>query len=192
MDTQFLKLLDLTVDLFFDTSTPSPQNQWESLKHTLQDIAKRYIQPRRYHQYTRVRARVEYSDPKRDNPGHATRWHEQGERNNKYFYRVIQSRQAQQTIQSLRSSTTNEIVTSASDIIQEAQAFYRKLYSPDPIDDAAVTNLLHNIPPDILLTTDQANRLMGKPNLATVDSLLSYAPIDKSPGLDGIPFEVYK
>ena len=35
----------------------------------------------------------------------ATRWHETGERNNKYFYNVIKQRQSQQTIQSLRSSS---------------------------------------------------------------------------------------
>ena len=39
----------------------------------------------------------------------ATRWHEQGERNNKYFYRVIKSRQVQQTIQFLKCSETGSI-----------------------------------------------------------------------------------
>ena len=38
----------------------------------------------------------------------ATRWHELGEHNNKYFYRIIKERQSQQTIQSLRCSSTGE------------------------------------------------------------------------------------
>lgn len=77
-------------------------------------------------------------------------------------------------------------------VIHEAQVFYRQLYSPDTIDDAAVNSLLNNLPPDTFLTTNQANSLTEKPNLATIDSLISHTPTGKSPGLDGIPFEVYR
>jgi hypothetical protein len=58
----------------------------------------------------------------------------EGEKNNKYFYRVIPERQNQQTIQAVRSTTTGKILTSTGDILQEAHRFYTTLYSPEDID----------------------------------------------------------
>ncbi|KAK4515304.1 uncharacterized protein ATC70_002914 [Mucor velutinosus] len=46
----------------------------------------------------------------------ATRWLEQGERSNKYFYRSIKVRESQQTIQSLKCSTTGDILVEAAAI----------------------------------------------------------------------------
>lgn len=65
----------------------------------------------------------------------ATRWHESGERNTKYFYKVmIKSREAKQTIQAIKSSSSGELVTSTADILGEAHIFYSQLYSLTEID----------------------------------------------------------
>jgi hypothetical protein len=122
----------------------------------------------------------------------ATRWHELGERNNKYFYRVIKERQSQQTIQSLKCSTTGSVLVDAADIVREARGFYRKLYTPDDIDAEAVDSLLSGIPPEAVLSSDSADLLVALPDFDTVWSVLMHAPKSKSPGLDGIPFEVYQ
>ncbi|KAG2192841.1 hypothetical protein INT47_012370 [Mucor saturninus] len=100
----------------------------------------------------------------------ATRWHELGERNNKYFYRVIKERQSKQTIQSLKCSATGSVEVNSDDIIREARGFYQELYTPDLIGDAAVDSLLASIPDDVVLSPEDSD----------------------SPGLDGLPFEVYK
>jgi hypothetical protein len=57
----------------------------------------------------------------------ATRWKEKGERNNKYFYRVIKQRIAQQTILSLKPSRTGQRITSNNEILSEARHYYTQL-----------------------------------------------------------------
>ncbi|KAG1038429.1 hypothetical protein G6F43_012688 [Rhizopus delemar] len=122
----------------------------------------------------------------------ATRWHEKGEQNNKYFFRVIKERQTQQTIEALRCSSTGAILQKTSDILQESHSYYQKLYTPDTIDENAVSTLLESIPNDAKLTPSQATTLTLAPSDSDVMDLLQHSPLGKSPGLDGIPFEVYK
>lgn len=122
----------------------------------------------------------------------ATRWHEQGERNNKYFYKVIKQRQAQQTIQSIRTLDTGDLITSTSGILREARTFYSSLYTPTPIDDGAMKLLLQAIPVSVRLTEAQCSSMDTPPTLEEIMSVIAYAPKDKSPGLDGLPFEIYQ
>lgn len=122
----------------------------------------------------------------------ATRWHEQGERNNKYFYRVIKDRQTTQTIQSLRNLQTGAVFHESQDIITEAQAFYRQLYTPESIDLEDMEHLLSSIPSEIKLSMDAASDLLEKPSRLDLLDLIARTPLGKSPGLDGLPFEVYR
>jgi hypothetical protein len=122
----------------------------------------------------------------------ATRWLEMGEQNNKYFYGVIKDREAQQTIQSLKRASTGERLTDMGEILQEARSFYQVLYTPDAIDLAAVNSLLANVPEDAKLQDAEADRLIEPPSTDTILGLLDHAPKTKSPGLDGLPFEVYQ
>ncbi|KAG1040734.1 hypothetical protein G6F43_012230 [Rhizopus delemar] len=121
----------------------------------------------------------------------ATRWHEKSEQNNKYFFRVIKERQTQQTIEALRCSLTGAILQKTSDILQESHLYYQKLHTPDTIDVNALSTLLESIPNDAKLTPSQATTLILAPSDSDVMDLLQHSPLDKSPGLDGIPFEVY-
>ena len=121
----------------------------------------------------------------------ATRWHENGERNNKYFYNVIKQRQSQQTIQSLRSSS-GDLLTNMSDIMAEARLFYQDLYTPDSIDLSSVDTLLSNIPPEVSVSDSQSVFLVAPITEIELMDLVQYSPVSKSPGLDGLPFEVYK
>ncbi|KAG2190947.1 hypothetical protein INT47_010013 [Mucor saturninus] len=122
----------------------------------------------------------------------ATRWHELGERNNKYFYRVIKERQSKQTIQSLKCSATGSVLVNSDDIIREARGFYQELYTPDLIDDAAVDSLLASIPDDVVLSPEDSDSLTDPILMDTLQILVGHTPLGKSPGLDGLPFEVYK
>lgn len=122
----------------------------------------------------------------------ATRWHELGERNDKYFYRVIKSRQAQQTIQAVHCEDTGELVTETADILKEARIFYERLYTPDETDDVATSLLLDNIPAEVSITAHQRDTIDRTPTTTEIMDIIEHTPSGKSPGLDGIPFEVYK
>lgn len=122
----------------------------------------------------------------------ATRWHELGERNNKYFYKVIKSRQSRQTIQAIKNTSTGEIVTEISEIMHEARKFYTELYSPEEINENDVQSLLANFPEEIKLSTTQQTKLDQVPTKMKFMDIIKRAPHGKSPGLDGIPFELYQ
>lgn len=124
--TKFLDhTIDMFFDTLEDASHPHsalpPQDQWEALKHLIQHTAKRHTQgaTKRYKRrlsalqqqrqellsnnrdVTHVEQEIESltnKDTRHAMLRSATRWHEKGERNNAYFYRVIKSRQQQQTI----------------------------------------------------------------------------------------------
>ncbi|GAN01832.1 conserved hypothetical protein [Mucor ambiguus] len=122
----------------------------------------------------------------------ATRWLEQGEQNTKNFFNVIKDRGAQQTIQSLKKASTDEKLTSMGDILHEPRSFYQMLYTPDAIDLAAVHSLFGNIPEEAKLREMEVERLIKPPTTDCFLLLLDHALKNKSPGLDGLPFEVYR
>ncbi|KAJ8656559.1 hypothetical protein O0I10_007636 [Lichtheimia ornata] len=122
----------------------------------------------------------------------ATRWHDKGERNNQYFYRVIKTRQQQQTIQSLKSMDNGTTLTDSRAIIQETRRFYQRLYTPEDIDPTAIDQLLNNIPTDVKLSSSDTEDILSSLSKLDLIDLLDHTPLGKSPGLDGIPFEVYR
>ena len=83
----------------------------------------------------------------------ATRWHEQGERNNKYFFGVIKSRQNQQTIQTIRCSQTGDLLLDSNSILRKARSFYSSLYSPEDVDTTAINTLLSCIPDTVRISS---------------------------------------
>ncbi|CAO0793253.1 unnamed protein product [Mucor circinelloides] len=121
----------------------------------------------------------------------ATRWKEQGERNNKYFYRVIKDRARQQSIQGIRNETTNVISTKPDDILKDARLYYQDLYSADPVDPTAISTLFASIPESCQLLPSHRDSLTADITVDELGLVLTHAPKSKSPGLDGIPFEVY-
>ncbi|SAL97863.1 hypothetical protein, partial, partial [Absidia glauca] len=122
----------------------------------------------------------------------ATRWQDQGERNNKYLYRVIKQRTAQQTILSLKASRSGQRITNNSEILEEARLFYRKLYRPTEVDHDAIDHLLSHIPDTATMDTDTAATLIRPTSDLELKGLINHSPLGKSPGLDGLPFELYK
>ena len=76
--------------------------------------------------------------------------------------------------------------------MKEARSFYTDLYTPEPIDISSVDSLLENIPSDVKLSSFDTDRLVAPVIVDDLLSLVSHSPLGKSPGLDGIPFEVYK
>lgn len=58
-----------------------------------------------------------------------TQWYEQGERNNKYFYRVLKSRQNVNSVTEIKVPILNKIYTDSKGILKQVSAFYKKLYN---------------------------------------------------------------
>ncbi|OBZ81005.1 Transposon TX1 uncharacterized protein, partial [Choanephora cucurbitarum] len=77
-------------------------------------------------------------------------------------------------------------------MLRDATLFYTDLYSPDPIAQEAVDTLLATIPSNVGLTVTEQNQLVDPPTIDESQSLLQHAPSGKSPGLDGLPFNLYR
>ncbi|CDH54787.1 hypothetical protein RO3G_11686 [Lichtheimia corymbifera JMRC:FSU:9682] len=122
----------------------------------------------------------------------AIRWHESGERNNKYFFNVLKQRQAATTIHHLRDPQTRELFTTMGDIMQHARHFYMDIYSPTEIDQPAVDHLLSSIPSSVRVTEAQGNHLIRPFTLDELVGAIDHSPLGRSPGMDGLPFELFK
>lgn len=59
----------------------------------------------------------------------STRWYEQGERSNAYFYKTIKNRSQAVSISSLRNQRSGQILTQTEDILQCAKDFSTNIYS---------------------------------------------------------------
>ena len=224
-DEEFVKLLDHTLDLFFENIDDpnnahhsfSPQDHWEKLKHLIQCTAKRHTRGATSKYKNRlstlqrqcqtllsssiagnaeqVEQQIESLTKKDTHQAmlrSATRWHENGERNNAYFYRVIKTRQQQQTIQSLKCPQSNSVLSSQQDIIHAARSFYQQLYTPEEINLTVMDRLLANVPSTVKLSASDASLLTETLHMVDLLDLVAHTPSGKSPGLDGLPFELYK
>jgi hypothetical protein len=120
-----------------------------------------------------------------------TRWEEKGERSNKYFFRVLKQRAQQSSLTSIRNPDTNQIHHTPVAMIQEASRFYTVLYTPTPSDGSETQQLLAQVPSQSLSPNqkEQLTALMDHDYLA---SIVAHSPNRRSPGLDGLSFELYK
>ena len=120
----------------------------------------------------------------------ATRWAEKGEQSNAYFFKVIKQRNTSTTMRAVirpdgsMASNTDEILSTAHD-------FYVSLYSPESRDKAASREILSAVPSSVKLKKGEKNDLLEPPSLELVSQMLSNSPRRKSPGPDGLPFELY-
>ncbi|KAF9115426.1 hypothetical protein BGX30_006291 [Mortierella sp. GBA39] len=73
------------------------------------------------------------------------KWRELGERNTKYFFRILKSRATKRTIIHLKIPDSDDTVPSPDDLCRVGKSFYRKLYTLDPINNTAVQELLSNL-----------------------------------------------
>jgi hypothetical protein len=91
------------------------------------------------------------------------------------------------------------ILMDAADIMNEARAFYQELYTPDNTVAEAIDPLLDSIPSVVTLSLAEADALINRPDAvinppdsADIPLLPHHAPKGESPGLGGLPFEIYQ
>lgn len=65
-------------------------------------------------------------------------------------------------------------------------------FTPEPIDEKALTSLLQAIQPSCCLTDNEKSAIVRSPTSLDIKYLIEITPCGKSPGLDGLPFELYK
>lgn len=119
------------------------------------------------------------------------RWREIGERCTRCFFRVLKSRATKRTITHLKVPDSDITVSSPSDLCGVGKSFYQKLYTPDLIDNAAVRELLSNLPALATLTQEDEDSLMRLINTEEIKEGLDRSARSKAPGMDGFPFDLY-
>ncbi|KAG1137008.1 hypothetical protein G6F37_011558 [Rhizopus arrhizus] len=120
------------------------------------------------------------------------RWREQGELSAGYLKRTAAQRQTHQIMKQLLHPVTSTLCSTPEEMIHASVSFYGSLYTPDPIDDDAVEDLLSTLPSSLCLSASDQRMLV---NSFTYDTLLdgvSRCPKRSSPGLDGLPYEILR
>ncbi|KAI9280929.1 hypothetical protein BC943DRAFT_382926 [Umbelopsis sp. AD052] len=106
--------------------------------------------------------------------------------------RVLKQRQRQQTIKSLRATETGETYTSPSKMLQHATKFYQNLYTPYLVNDEDITEVIQFVPHESNLSEAAISEFGEEITVSDLELLIYQSPKSKSPGLDGLPFELYQ
>ena len=126
---------------------------------------------------TQVRARV--------------KWLEESERNNKYFLSLENTRQASNVIEEIRLDN-GETVHEQRQVLHEIGKFYKKLYTSTGVNTGDIRTYLDTISVINPLSHYQKESLELLPSLKELDKVVYLMKDNRSPGMDGLPAELYK
>ena len=118
-----------------------------------------------------------------------TRWHEQGEKNTKYFLNLEKRRNAKSYISRLKLKNGQEI-TNLDEILKHQKLFYQNLYTAVPTSDVH-DNLFFNDPNLIKLNDDEQEELELPLTKEECLQTLKQCAKGKCPGSDGLSVEFY-
>jgi exonuclease III len=117
------------------------------------------------------------------------KWVEGGEKSSKYFHKLIAAKRISSSITRIKKCD-GSIVSSTADLCSEVHNFYKDLYSQGLVNENAQSKLVSYI--HTKLSTLQIEKLEDPISLFEVKNAISFAPLNKTPGADGLPFEFYK
>ena len=123
-------------------------------------------------------------------PRSRARWHEHGERNNKYFYSLEKRNYARKSVTKLKlndgSFTTNQF-----SILEEQKKYYETLYRSQVSDsqDAQESDVFFNLNSTPTLSEDEQALCEGLITQREALNALKDFSADKKPGIDGLPAE---
>lgn len=118
-------------------------------------------------------------------------WQEEGECSTQFFFNSLSERTRKRHIPSLRDPDTNLLATLPTEMIATATKFYSTLYTPTPSCPTATTLLIQNLTHTIPLQEQHNTDLITKLSTTNLENLLKHTPKRRSPGKDGLPFEIY-
>ncbi|KAG1134191.1 hypothetical protein G6F37_013284 [Rhizopus arrhizus] len=108
-----------------------------------------------------------------------------------FLVRCLKQRQHQQAVSGLQEVDGN-LVSEPAELVDCAQAFYQDLYSPTPVNPAALDDLLSSIPESVRLSSSDQTSLMAPWTEDEVLTCVSRTPNRSSPGVDGLPYEILR
>ena len=121
------------------------------------------------------------------------KWIEEGERNTKYFCNLEKNRGTKKVMTRLRT-TTGEVTTNQSEILQEQVTYYKNLYNQSPtVEDTedATRRFMQNVNMPTL-TENEAEYCEGHVTLEETSAALRQMKNGSAPGYDGITTEFMK
>ena len=116
------------------------------------------------------------------------RWIEEGESSSAFFFRLEKKRAADRLISGLRLDD-GSVVNSTSGLLAAFSLFYSKLFSAQPCDPHAQSELLSHVLSS--LTVVESSSCEGDLSLEECFAALSGMARLKAPGSDGLPMEFY-
>ena len=121
------------------------------------------------------------------------RWHNEGEKNTKYFLNLEKRHYKQGTISQLK--TDNDIViTTDKDILKECLSFYKNLYETKLTSEQDPSIMEKFFPAENTIHLSQEEQNLCEGPLTEKECLTSLKQMadGKTPGTDGLPAEFYK
>ena len=119
------------------------------------------------------------------------RWHNEGEKNTKYFLNLEKRHYKNGVISQLKIGE-NRFVTSDKDILKECENFYRNLYCSRTDTDYILNNKSFENSTKKALDNDARQTCEGLLTKSECLQALKNMEPDKTPGSDGIPADFYK
>ena len=123
-----------------------------------------------------------------------TQYYEQGDRPSKYFLNLEKSKQAKKSIYKLINEE-GKTLDNKQDILHEVNNYYKTLYKNnnclETVTEEIYTDFLPNAS-HITLSEDMKQSCEGIITNDEILKALKTTKNNKSPGIDGIPYEFYK
>ena len=119
-----------------------------------------------------------------------SRWHNEGEKNTKYFLNLEKEHCKQGNITQIKTNENSFVVTDK-DILNECVSFYESLYS-SKINNECLTEDIFQHPNQKHLNAEEQFSCEGLLKREECLEALKTMSSDKTPGTDGLPCEFYK
>ena len=116
------------------------------------------------------------------------KWTEEGESSSSYFFRLEKKRSVDRHIAALRTAD-GSLVSSSEDLCRVFSSFYRDLFTSEPCDPAAQSELFSHI--SSCLSNDDNQCCEGLLSPGECLTALKGMAHEKAPGCDGLPMEFY-
>jgi len=117
------------------------------------------------------------------------RWHNEGEKNTKYFLNLEKRHYKQGTISQLKLDNEN-FVSTDKEILNECENFYKRLYSSNKCSQNELTNsVFFGSQTEKKLNLTEQKGCEGLLNKAECLKALKDMERNKTPGSDGLPAE---
>ena len=120
------------------------------------------------------------------------RWHEEGERNTKYFFSLEKRNHDNKRITKIKAGE-DSYIEDQFEILQEQKNFYESLYRSSNINSKNFENSPFFNPENVsTLTEEEIKYCEGLINEVECTSALRDFNSNKTPGTDGLPAEFYR